>query len=280
MNGWRPMISRSLQRDRSRPGCRFDYNGSRSLTDLCTGLCPRASQTHQIRDDSRRADVAVGLAPRGREGDPCARPRSQSALVLVIDLAIGDRAEAQTAFSVSAHIGDFHVAVANYYRVPEREVIVIRERRIHDDEIPVALFIARHAGVPSARVVDMRLRGDSWWNISVRLGLSPEVYYVPVAVMPGPPYGRALGHYKKKHRKEWKTIVLTDADVVNLVELRFLSEHYRVAPEHIIALRADNRDFVAIHADVRRHKSRGANNNDDDRGQGGNGRGKGKHSKN
>ena len=84
----------------------------------------------------------------------------------------------------------------------------------------------------------MRLRGHSWWDISVRFGLSPEVYYVPVALVPGPPYGRALGHYKKKQRKQWKTIVLTDADIVNLVELRFLSEHHAVPPERIIALRA------------------------------------------
>jgi hypothetical protein len=174
-----------------------------------------------------------------------------SSLVTLAPSVGVDRAFAQTAFSVSAHIGDFHVAVANYYHVPEREVIVIRERRIPDDEIPVALFIARHAGVPWTRVVDMRLRGDSWWNISVRLGVSPEVYYVPVAVVSGPPYGRALGHYKKKHRKEWRTIVLTDADVVNLVELRFLSEHYHVAPERIVALRSNDRDFVTIHAQVR-----------------------------
>ena len=97
--------------------------------------------------------------------------------------------------------------------------------------------------------------------------------------MPGPPYGRALGHYKKKHRKEWKTIVLTDADVVNLVELRFLSEHYRVAPEHVIAMRADQRDFVAIHADLHRHGSRGKVAANDERGHGGSGRGKGKHQK-
>jgi hypothetical protein len=177
--------------------------------------------------------------------------------IVMLAPAIGaDRASAQTAFSVSAHIGDFHVAVANYYRVPEREVIVIRERRIPDDEIPVALFIARHAGVPWRRVVDMRLRGDSWWDISVRLGVSPEVYYVPVAVVSGPPYGRALGHYKKKHRKQWRTIVLTDADVVNLVELRFLSEHYGVPPERIIELRGRDRDFVAIHAEVKGRKGR------------------------
>jgi hypothetical protein len=179
-------------------------------------------------------------------------------LALSIVATIGsERTAAQTAVSVSAHIGDFHVAVANYYHVPQREVIVIRERRIPDDEIPVALFMARHAGVPSSRVVDMRLRGDSWWNISVRLGLAPEVYYVPVAVTPGPPYGRALGHYKKKHRKEWKTIVLTDADVVNLVELRFLSEHYHVAPERIIELRGHDRDFVAVHTEIRGKSSHG-----------------------
>ena len=174
-----------------------------------------------------------------------------SSLVTLAPSLGADRAFAQTAFSVSAHIGDFHVAVANYYQVPEREVIVIRERRIPDDEIPVALFIARNAGVPWTRVVDMRLRGTSWWDISVRLGVSPEVYYVPVAVVSGPPYGRALGHYKNKHRKQWSTIVLSDADVVNLVELRFLSEHYHVAPERIIELRGKDRDFVAINSEVR-----------------------------
>jgi hypothetical protein len=199
---------------------------------------------------------------------------------LTLDAAMGaGRAHAQTPFSVSAHIGDFHVAVANYYQVPEREVIVIRERRIPDDEIPVALFIARHAGVPWGRVVDMRLRGDSWWDISVRLGVSPEVYYVPVAVVSGPPYGRALGHYKKKHRKEWRTIVLTDADVVNLVELRFLSEHYRVPPERVIELRGRDRDFVVIHADLRKGGRRD-DDDDDRRGNGhsqGKGKGRGKH---
>jgi hypothetical protein len=200
------------------------------------------------------------------------------ALSIVLALVMGvERVHAQTDFSVSARIGDFHVAVANYYRVPEREVIVIRERRIPDDEIPVVLFIAQRASVSPARIMELRLRGESWWNISVRFGLGPEVYYVPVAVTPGPPYGRAYGHYKKKHRKQWSTIVLSDADVVNLVQLRFLSEHYRVPPERVIALRSSDRDFVAIHADVRGHKSHDTHDNDREVGNGrGNGKGKGR----
>ena len=108
--------------------------------------------------------------------------------------------------------------------------------------------------------------GDASWTCgcaAIRGGTSrsgsasgPEVYYVPVAVAPGPPYGRALGHYKKKHRKQWRTIVLNDADVVNLVELRFLSEHYHVAPERIIELRGSDRDFVAIHCPSARPRER------------------------
>jgi len=158
-------------------------------------------------------------------------------------------AEAQTAYSVSASIGNFHVAVSNYYQVPEREVIVVRERRIPDDELPVVFFIAQRARVPVARIVDMRLRGDSWWDISVRFGLGADVYYVPVAVRSGPPYGRAYGHYKKP-KNQWNTIALTDGDVVNLVQLRFISDHYHIAPERVVEMRERNVNFIAIHDDA------------------------------
>jgi hypothetical protein len=203
---------------------------------------------------------------------------------VVFGLALGSLvaargADAQTAFSVSASVGDFHVAVSNYYHVPEREVIVVRERRVPDDELPVVFFIAQRAHVAPARIVDMRLAGASWWDISVRYGLGADVYYVPVTVVhSGPPYGRAYGHYKKP-KKQWNTIVLTDPDIVNLVELRFMSEHYHVAPERIVELRERDVDFVTIHGDVSGHRVAAAKHDRDDNDQGenrGNGKGRGK----
>lgn len=187
-------------------------------------------------------------------------------------------ADAQTAYSVSASIGDFHVAVSNYYHVPEREVIVVRERRIPEEELPVVFFIAQRAHVAPATIVDMRLHGRSWWDISVRYGIHADAYYVPVVVRSGPPYGRAYGHYKKP-KKEWNTIVLTDPDIVNLVELRFMSEHYHVAPERIVEMRERDVDFVTIHGDVSGHRVAVARrDHDDDNDQGeGHGRGRGKH---
>jgi hypothetical protein len=195
---------------------------------------------------------------------------------------VASPAGAQTAVSVSAQIGDFHLAVSNYYHVPEREVIVVRDRRVRDDEIPVVFFIAQRARVAPATIVDLRLRGLSWWNISVRYHLGADVYYVPVAKAPGPPYGKAYGYYKKP-RTQWHTIVLSDADVVNLVELRFLSDYYRVPPDRVIEVRASRGDFVAVHYEVSGHgnakKGESGDSKKDSKGDskpGSNGRGRGR----
>lgn len=180
---------------------------------------------------------------------------------------------AQTAFSVSADIGNFRAAVSNYYRVPEREIVVIRERRISEDEIPVVLFVAQRARVTPATVIALRESGRSWWDISVHFGLGPEVYYVPVVVTPGPPYGKAYGHYKEKSRQKWNTIVLADDDVVNLVHLRFLSEHYGVPPERVIEARRHQTNFVLVNAEIGRH-GRSVPKSDDRDGGRGDGHGK------
>jgi hypothetical protein len=195
-------------------------------------------------------------------------------------LLLPHRADAQTPFSVDAHVGDFHVAVANYYHVPQREVVVIRERRVRDEELPVVLFVAQHARVTPATIVDLRVRGLSWWDISVRYGISPEVYYVPVTVVPGPPYGKAWGHYKKKPRKQWKTIVLADDDIVNLVHVRFISDYYRIPPERVFEVHAHHPGIVAVNYEVSRSRS-GHHGDDDDQGEnhGNHGKGKGKHGK-
>ena len=196
--------------------------------------------------------------------------------LVVLCLGLIATLPAAAQFSVSASIGNFHVAVSNYYRVPEREVIVIRERRIPDDELPVVLFIAQRARVAPAVIVDLRLGGRSWMDIAVRYGLGPDVFYVPVAVVSGPPYGKAYGHYKKP-KQHWKTIVLADDDVVNLVNLRFLSDHYHVAPERVIELRGRHTDFVAINAEFGRGRTvRTVVVDRDDDGRPGKGKGKGR----
>lgn len=197
-------------------------------------------------------------------------------LSLIFLLPIGN-AEASVDLGVS--IGDnglrgFYLAIGDYYRVPEREVVVVRDRHIPDEEIPVVFFLAQTAHVSPSAIIDLRLAGRSWPDISLHFGLGPEIFYVPVkeTVVIGPPYGKAYGYYKKKPRKAWKSIVLSDTDVVNLVNLKFVSEHYKYPPEKVMKLREGGKNFVAINDEVVKEK-KGGKEKAKEKGEGGKGEG-------
>lgn len=179
---------------------------------------------------------------------------------LVLLISVSQTGFAETKFGFDLSIGDegingFHLAIGEYYRVPQKEVVIIRERGIPDHEIPVVLFIATRAHVTPAVIMDLRLHGRTWTNITLHFGLSPEIFYVPVNIeVAGPPYGRALGHFKRVPRKRWKTIVLKDDEVINLVNLRFISEHHGYSPEEVIKLRSNGKDFVVINDEFKKGK--------------------------
>ena len=204
-------------------------------------------------------------------------------VIALFVLSCGQRSVAQTQWKLGVSIGNegvngFHFSVGEYYRVPEREVLVVRKRGIPDEELPVVFLLAAQARVAPGAIIDLRLGGMSWMDITLRHRLSPEIYYVPVnGGKVGPPYGNAYGHYKKHPKNEWKKIRLADRDVVNMVNLKFMSEHYGYAPEKVMQMRAEGRQFVAINDSIRKEKhGKNGQHGDHDFDRDGDDRGKGK----
>lgn len=149
---------------------------------------------------------------------------------------------------------EFHLAIGRQYNYSEKEILAIEKRQIPEDELPVVFFLARRAQVTPMTIAKLRLGGQSWWDIAIHYGLSPDIFFVSLDVDPGPPYGRAYGLYKDKAKHHWKNVRLEDVDVINLVNLRFISERYKKAPGEVIRLRARGDDFVRIHTEVKRGK--------------------------
>jgi hypothetical protein len=145
----------------------------------------------------------------------------------------------------------FYLAIGDYYHVPKREVTVVRERSIPDDELPVVFFLARQARVEPGVVVQLRLGGMSWMDITTHFRLGPEIYYYRPArnVTGGSPYGRAFGYYRQHPRRHWRQIRLSDEDIVNLVNLRFVAEHEHMPVTQVIRMRERGRSFTTIYSD-------------------------------
>lgn len=169
----------------------------------------------------------------------------------------------QAGMDIGISVGDegvrsFYFSVGDYYRVPEATVVQYR-RVIPDDELPVVFFIAQRARVAPAIIVRLRSGGMSWYDISLRYGIGPDVYYVPVNVERlGPPYGKAYGHYRKYPRHKWKHIRLADDDIVNMVNLKFISDYEHVSPDEVIRHRGKGAHFRDIHGGIekRHHEDR------------------------
>lgn len=166
------------------------------------------------------------------------------------------RAQVQAGISIGEEgVRGFYLAVGEYFRTPEKEVVVVKQRGIPDEEVPVVMFLAARANVAPGVIIDLRLGGMKWMDICARHKLSPEIFYVPVkTTVTGPPYGKAYGYYKNKPRNQWKTIVLSDVDVINLVNLRFVSEHYGYPPAQVMKMRSEGKTFLVVHEEVRKEK--------------------------
>jgi len=179
------------------------------------------------------------------------------AAFLIVSVSRYSQADVNVGLSIQdGEVRSFYLAVGDYYGVPERSLIVVRERHIPDDEVPVVFFLAREARVSPELIVNLRLSGKSWMDITLHYGLSPQIFYVPFAVDPGPPYGKAWGYYKKKPKNKWREIRLADADVVNFVNLKFVSGHYGYSHDEVVKMRGKGNSFVKINSEIKKGKDK------------------------
>lgn len=200
---------------------------------------------------------------------------------LVLGLILAVQAAAQTRLEAGIRLGPdgirgFHLAIGEYFKVPPPEIVVVQKRRIADEELPVVYFLAQQARIAPAAIVDLRLAGKSWMDIVIHYRLAPDIFQVPVAKVDGPPYGRAYGYWKKRGGQPPGKLILKDSEIVDLVNLRFLTDYHRCAPEEVIAQRSRGASFVVINDDLQQHKpgKRDKDKDDDDQGHG---HGKSKH---
>ncbi len=190
-------------------------------------------------------------------------------LFLIPGMMLAQESKVDLGISVSdGKLRGFYLAVSDYYGVSGRAVVATKERyHLRDEELPVVYFLSARARVAPSVIIGLRIKGLSWLDVTFHYGLTPEIFYVPVAVEKiGPPYGKAYGHFKKhRSKKEWKKIVLNDYEVADLVNLRFISEHYKIKPEAVIKMRSQGKNFLTINEENRKGKAKAKGKHEKDK---------------
>jgi hypothetical protein len=137
---------------------------------------------------------------------------------------------------------------ARYFDRERRDVEQWHGKCVDPDDLAVLLFISRSTGKSPARVMQLRLEGQPWWEIGRRLGMGADVWFVPVRRDPGPPYGKAYGHWRKHGKDSHHELDLSDDDVRNLVAVRLLHEYFDVEVEVAMEWRSSGKDLRSLAA--------------------------------
>ena len=147
-------------------------------------------------------------------------------------------------------IADAHRALHDSLGLPEPTIVRLLERGLPEPELPAIGMIAQRAHVPVARVADLRLGGMPLHDVAIHVGTGPEIFYVPYAVDPGPPYGNAWGYYRKHPRNQWRAMRLSDAAIVDASNVLLVNRYYGVPVGRVVELRHGGKSYPAIHRDL------------------------------
>jgi hypothetical protein len=144
-------------------------------------------------------------------------------------------------------------AVARHFQMPEGEVSILAHWDLPTDEIPVALFVARRAGVSAEALVALRESGRSWTALAASYNIGANTLHVPLRDPTAA--GVLAGAYERFGATpvaEWADVPLGEGDIIALVNVRMLSQVLNVPPDDIARRTRSSTSFVELYAQLLR----------------------------
>src|SRR5580693_5213065 len=126
---------------------------------------------------------------------------------------------------------NFHLAVMDYFKVSGQQVADAQQSGVSDEELPVVFFMAQRTNLGPEAVTTVHSSGLNWMQVAFHFRMNPWAFYtfLPGDTVAHTAFEKACGEYKNTNN----TINLTDKDMVNFVDLKFLSEYYGRDPREI-----------------------------------------------
>ncbi len=143
-------------------------------------------------------------------------------LLLVLACPIQARAGASFDFLFSANsvTNDsqlFLNLTVGDYGYPRKVIEPVLPRLVNvEEDLPVVLFLAHASGRPVDFIVQLRSQRLSWSVIFTCVDVPYDVLFVGIDRDPGPPYGKAWGHWKKNPKK----LRLSDDEIAGLAAVQ------------------------------------------------------------
>lgn len=150
---------------------------------------------------------------------------------------------------------DYLTALALYYQISDSEISDLLKLKLELEDLPVLVFIAKKTKITPEKIAKFREQGDSWQDIIKMRTLDPGIFYIMITgEIKSKIYNLILTKFKTIPESNWKKIQLTDDEIINLVNLRFICSHHDYTVYDVMAMREYGKDFAGINYQVALNK--------------------------
>jgi len=133
------------------------------------------------------------------------------------------------------------------------------------DHYGVYFWLSKESGKDVNYVLRLRLAGDSWSVVFTKLDVDINKIFVTMPQPPGPPYGKAYGHWKhggghhgkgkqKGAKGKYRPPALTDVEVCDWVNARAISVALSVDLKTVLDRRSAGQTIFHVAAQMKKEK--------------------------
>ena len=147
---------------------------------------------------------------------------------------------------------DYDQALCNYFQLSSADVAGIRAAGISSEELPVCLYIAKRAKTAPESIAKMRARGDSWAAIVKGLNQGMNMFYQPiVGYSVSETYYPIFAKFDAVPSNKWRRLELSDEEILNVVNLRFISSEHDYSIYKVMEQRDEGLAFLEINQNIK-----------------------------
>jgi hypothetical protein len=150
---------------------------------------------------------------------------------------------------------DYDQAIGHYFKITSAQVSELRAAGVVTEDLAVCCHIAKHSGARVASIAEMRVRGDSWSEIVLGRNMGMNIFYQPiVGYSSSETYYPIFAKFDAVPASQWRKLALSDEEITNLVNLRFISSEHDYSVYKVMAQRDEGLPFLDINKNIKEAK--------------------------
>lgn len=146
---------------------------------------------------------------------------------------------------------DFAVAVGDYFGISKAKILETAGQ-VTAEELSVVCYVAERSKMKVSDVVNLRKNSEDWAQVIAECGLtSADMFVWGIGGASSKTYSPIVERYKSRASKTWNEISLSDNEIVDLVNLRFVLGHFGTTPQDVMSARDATSDWKKVYANVK-----------------------------